>query len=257
MGALHRGHTSLVERARDDGCFTVVSIFVNPTQFGPHEDFERYPRDLAGDLKALSACGADLVYAPATQDVYGPGFASFVEPGGVALPLEGARRPGHFRGVATVVLKLFHRVNPDIAYFGRKDYQQTLVIRQLIADLDLTVRLVVCPTVRETDGLAISSRNAYLNAEERRQATVLYQGLRLAGTLVEQGERDAGKILEAVRQLFAAVPLVKEDYFVLCDPLTLADVTSVAKPTLAAVAAFVGTTRLIDNETIGQHLAGR
>jgi pantoate--beta-alanine ligase len=256
MGALHAGHLSLVQAAVADRHFTVVTIFVNPTQFGPNEDFEKYPRDLAGDLEALRQTGVDLVYAPTTDEVYSEGFATFVEPGGVALPLEGARRPIHFRGVATVVLKLFNQVAPDVAYFGRKDYQQTLVVRQMIRDLDLPVRIVVCPTVREPDGLALSSRNKYLNPEERRQATALFRCLRLADELVDSGERDTAKILAQMRALLATAPLVREDYLVLADPETLVEVQRIERPTLAAIAAFVGTTRLIDNATIGQWLPG-
>ena len=173
MGALHAGHLSLAEAARAESDFVVVSIFVNPTQFGPGEDFERYPRDLAGDVARLARLGVDLVFAPAAAEIYRAGRATMVEPAAVAEPLEGEFRPGHFRGVATVVLKLFNIVAPDVAFFGQKDYQQSLVVRRLVEDLDLPVKIRVCPTVREPDGLAMSSRNAYLSPEDRRRALAL------------------------------------------------------------------------------------
>lgn len=257
MGALHSGHLSLVRASTEKCDFTVATIFVNPTQFGPHEDFEKYPRTFDSDLKALTQGGADLVYAPTVNEMYGPEFATFVEPAGVALPLEGMRRPGHFRGVATIVMKLFEQVKPEVAFFGRKDYQQTLVVRQLVRDLDLAVKIVVCPTVREPDGLALSSRNSYLNADERRQATVLHRCIRQAEACVEAGEYDAAAILSRMREVLATTPLVKEDYLVLADPDTLGNVEFVDRPTLVAIAARVGTTRLIDNDTIGQSLVPR
>jgi pantoate--beta-alanine ligase len=254
MGALHEGHVSLAQHACQSCDFNVVSIFVNPTQFGPHEDFDRYPRTLDADLAALSTCAIDLVYAPPASEMYPTGFATLVEPGGVALPLEGARRPGHFRGVATVVLKLFEQARPDVAFFGRKDFQQTLVVRQMTRDLDLPVRVEVCPTVREPDGLALSSRNRYLRADEREQAPVLFRSLRLAAELIDGGQRDARVILDQMRALIASAPLVQLDYLVLADPDTLADVQVVEHPTVAAVAARLGATRLIDNDQIGEWL---
>jgi pantoate--beta-alanine ligase len=257
MGALHEGHVSLVQAACRECDFVVVSIFVNPTQFGPHEDFDKYPRTLAADLQALSTCRVGLVYAPPKNEIYPPGFATYVEPAGVALNWEGQRRPGHFRGVATVVLKLFEQVAPDVAYFGRKDYQQTLVVRQMVRDLDLPVRVVVCPTVRESDGLALSSRNRYLSADERREALVLSRSLRLAAELVDAGERDARVILERMRALWAQQPLVTEDYIAIVDPDTMIPVERVEHPTVVAVAARVGTTRLIDNDVIGEWLPQR
>jgi pantoate--beta-alanine ligase len=250
MGALHAGHLSLVETSRAECPYTVVSIFVNPTQFGPQEDFLRYPRDLQADLQKLVPLSVDLVYAPPVEEMYGPGFGTFVDVAAVTSVLEGAFRPGHFRGVATVVLKLFQQVAPDVAYFGQKDYQQTVVIRRMVEDLDLGVKIVVCPTVREPDGLALSSRNVYLSPEERQQALVLWRSLQLAHRLVSEGEQRASVILGAMRGLFAAEPDVRLQYAALVDPDNLADVPLVTAPTLAAVAAFVGTTRLIDNRLL-------
>ena len=250
MGALHTGHLSLVEASRRQCGFTVVTIFVNPTQFGPGEDFQKYPRTLAADLAALATCGPDLVFAPANDEVYRSGHATFVEMQGVALPLEGQRRPGHFRGVATVVLKLFNMVQPDFAFFGQKDYQQTRVIRQLVDDLDLPITIQVCPIVREVDGLALSSRNVYLNATQRRQALVLNRSLHLAEELVAAGGRDSAVILARMHELFAAEPEVRIDYIALVDRDTLLDVATVSGTTLAVIAAFVGKTRLIDNQLL-------
>ncbi len=255
MGALHEGHVSLAQAACRECEFVVVSIFVNPTQFGPTEDFEEYPRTLEADLAALSACRIDIIYVPSVTEMYPSSFATYVEPAGVALELEGARRPGHFRGVTTVVLKLFAQVTPDVAYFGRKDYQQALVIQQMARDLDLRTTIAVCPIVRETDGLALSSRNRYLSTAEREQATVLFRSLRLAGELVDAGQRDATAIVQQMRALWACKPLVQEDYVVLVDPQTLIEVTKIESPTLAAVAARLGSTRLIDNTLIGEWLS--
>ena len=193
MGALHEGHLSLVRAAKAECDCTVVSIFVNPSQFGPNEDLAKYPRTLDADLALLAGCGADLVFAPSNDEVYRAGHATWVEVGSVAEPLEGAFRPGHFRGVATVVLKLLNMVQPDAAYFGQKDYQQALVIRRMAADLDVPVAIRVCPTVREPDGLAMSSRNRYLSPAARRRALVLWKSLQLAGKLVEEGQRDAAR----------------------------------------------------------------
>lgn len=252
MGALHAGHTSLVEASRRQCDFTVVTIFVNPTQFGPNEDYQKYPRTLDSDLTALAACGTDLVFAPANDEVYRPGHATFVEMHGVALPLEGQRRPGHFRGVATVVLKLFNMVQPDVAFFGRKDYQQTCVIRQLVEDFDLPITIEVCPIVREADGLALSSRNVYLTAAQRQPALVLSRSLRRAAELAAAGEQDAAVILARMHELFFVEPEVRIDYIAVVDPKTLLDVTTIGAKTLAAIAAFVGKTRLIDNRLIGK-----
>jgi len=252
MGALHAGHLSLAEASCLECGFTVATIFVNPAQFGPHDDFQRYPRTLDADLDALASAGVDLVFVPDVPEVYQPGHATYVDVRGPAEPLEGLFRPGHFRGVATVVLKLFNLVLPERAYFGHKDYQQSLVIRRMVADLDLPIEIRVCPIVREPDGLAMSSRNAYLSAYQRERALVLHRSLRQAAELVASGERGAKAVLAEVHKLFAAEPDVRVEYFALVDPETLQDVERIDRKTLAAVAAIVGTTRLIDNEVIGQ-----
>lgn len=249
MGALHAGHVSLVEAARRADDFTVATIFVNPTQFGPHEDFNRYPRTLDADLTALRAAGTELVFAPHANDMYGPRHATFVEMSGVAEPLEGHCRPGHFRGVATVVLKLFNLVMPDRAYFGQKDYQQTLVIRRMVADLDLPVEVRVCPTVREADGLALSSRNAYLSSSDRERARSLSGALARAAELVAGGERCAAVVQGAMQEVLAA-ETDRIDYAALADPETLAPVEMIDRPLVALIAAFVGPTRLIDNQIL-------
>lgn len=250
MGALHTGHASLVAAACDECDFVVVTIFVNPTQFGPREDFQKYPRTLAGDVALLAPWPVDVVYAPQDEEIYPAGYATYVEVAGAALPLEGARRPGHFRGVATVVLKLFQQTVADVAYFGQKDYQQTCVVRQMVRDLDLSVRIRVCPTVREPDGLALSSRNAYLSAEQRVQALVLSRSLKLARQLVHGGEHSAAEILARLHQECATEPAVELDYLAIVDPETLADVAEIRGRVVVAVAARVGATRLIDNEII-------
>lgn len=249
MGALHAGHVSLVEAARQAGDFTVATIFVNPTQFGPHEDFNRYPRPLEADLAALRAAGTELVFAPTASDMYGPRHATYVEMGGVAEPLEGRCRPGHFRGVATVVLKLFNLTMPDRAYFGQKDFQQTLVIRRMVADLDLPIEVRVCPTVREADGLALSSRNAYLSGADRERARSLYRVLTRAAHRVAAGERRAPVVELAMREELAAAT-DRIDYAVLADPDTLAPVEVIDRPVAALISAFVGPTRLIDNQIL-------
>jgi pantoate--beta-alanine ligase len=247
MGALHTGHLSLVEASRAETDFTVVSIFVNPTQFGPGEDFDRYPRDLAADVGQLAPLGVDLVFAPPGAEIYRAAETTMVEPAAVAKRLEGEFRPGHFRGVATVVLKLFNIVAPDVAFFGQKDFQQSLVVRRLVADLDLPVEIRVCPTVREPDGLAMSSRNAYLTPEDRRWALVLSCSLRRACDLFNSGQRDAATIKQQMMDLFEAESGVTVDYLALADGDTLADVREVTLNTVALVAARVGGVRLIDN----------
>jgi len=250
MGALHAGHVSLVDASAAACNATVVTIFVNPTQFAPHEDFAKYPRTLERDLELLAGHGCSLVFAPQPSEIYRPGHATYVEMGGPALPLEGKIRPGHFRGVATVVLKLFELVRPDVAFFGQKDYQQCLVIRRLAADFDLPIDVRVCPIVREPDGLAMSSRNAYLSADERRRALVLSRSLQKAAKLANQGERRAAEILSSMREVFATEPEVAVEYIVLADPDSLAEVEQLTGPTVALVAARVGSTRLIDNEIL-------
>jgi pantoate--beta-alanine ligase len=250
MGALHAGHASLVEAACRECDFVIVTVFVNPTQFGPNEDFQKYPRTLDADIELLADLPVDVIYAPAASEMYPNGFATFVEVGGSALPLEGAKRPDHFRGVATVVLKLFAQTSADVAYFGQKDFQQTRVVRQMVRDFDLPVRIQVCPTVREPDGLALSSRNAYLAATDRSDALVLSRSLKLARELIYDGERSSTAILARLHALYEAVPGVKLDYLVIADPETLAVVDDVRGSVVVAVAARVGVTRLIDNELI-------
>ena len=247
MGALHEGHLSLV-RAAKAGCDVVAaSIFVNPTQFGPNEDFSKYPRTWDADYALLEAEGVDVIFAPAPEEIYRTGAATFVEVAGLSDRLDGASRPGHFRGVATVVAKLFIAAEPDRAYFGQKDAAQVAVLRRMVADLDLPVELAVQPIVREPDGLALSSRNRYLSAEERRQALALSQALRVAQELAGSGERRSAELIEAARQPFASEPAIRVDYIAAVNWATLEPVDALVPGTLFAVAAFVGATRLIDN----------
>jgi pantoate--beta-alanine ligase len=252
MGALHAGHLSLVDAAKRECTRVVASIFVNPTQFGPGEDFERYPRDLERDVAQLAPRGVDLVFAPTPAEVYRPGSSTVVEPAKVSLPLEGSFRPGHFRGVATVVLKLFNMVRPDSAFFGQKDYQQSLVVRRMVDDLDVPVVVRVCPTMREPDGLAMSSRNAYLSADDRRRGLVLSRSLTLGCELFAKGERDATTIRERMKQLFDETPGVTVDYLSLADSETLVEVSVVTATTVALIAARVAGVRLIDNCVLGK-----
>jgi pantoate--beta-alanine ligase len=252
MGYLHAGHLALVHRARVETERVVVSIFVNPTQFGPTEDLARYPRNLPGDLAMLKAAGVDAVFVPATEAIYPAGFGTYVTPtGAVAERLEAASRPNHFRGVATVVTKLFNLVRPDVAYFGQKDAQQLAMLRQMVRDLNLPVRIEAVSIVRESDGLAMSSRNAYLGAEDRAAATVLRQALEAgralfaAGAGGEPGAIDS--VTAAMRQVIDAEPRATLDYADLCDPVTFAPLEHLAAPALLAVAARVGPARLIDN----------
>ena len=247
MGFLHEGHLSLVRRAKAECGAVAASIFVNPTQFGPGEDLARYPRDLERDLALLEGEGVDLVFTPSAEGVYPPGFATRVEVSGVAEPLEGARRPGHFAGVATVVAKLFNIVQPTCAYFGQKDAQQCAVIARMARDLDLPVKVVVAPTVREADGLALSSRNVYLGAEERRAAPVLHRALLEAQRLFRLGERDGERLRAAIRQVIATEPGVEIDYVSVADPQTLIEAERAPAVALASLAARLGPTRLIDN----------
>ena len=252
MGALHEGHLELVRRARAENETVVVSIFVNPTQFGANEDLATYPRDMERDLGLLEAEGVDLVYAPAAAEVYPPGFDTWVEPGALAERLEGAARPGHFRGVATVVTKLFNVVRPDRAYFGQKDGQQLAVIRQLTRDLDLGIELVAVPTVRDADGLALSSRNAYLTPEQRRAAPVIYRALSEAARQWQSGETDAESLRRAVRAVLESEPLLESiDYVSVADASTLEELERVEGPAMVSTAARMGRTRLIDNVVLG------
>lgn len=247
MGYLHEGHLSLVRRARAENDHVAVSLFVNPTQFGPHEDLDRYPRDLNRDLSLLEPLGVDLVLAPAVEEMYPPGFQTKVIVEDVARPLEGAARPGHFVGVATIVCKLFNIFQPDRAYFGQKDAQQVVVIRRMARDLDFDLEIVVCPTVREPDGLAMSSRNVYLSPEERRAATVLFRALSAAQAAWQAGERDGERLRQQMRAVLAAEPLARPDYVSVADPDTLVELDQVGERALASLAVRIGATRLIDN----------
>ena len=247
MGALHEGHLSLVRRARAECDTVIATIFVNPSQFGPQEDFSRYPRTLERDLELLAAEGCDLVFVPPKDEIYPPGFSTYVEPPQVALPLEGKCRPGHFRGVATVVLKLFNLIPADVAYFGQKDYQQSLVIRHMVRDLNLPIQIAVCPIIREGDGLALSSRNRYLSAADRQQALALSRSLKRAEELVRSGQRDPAAIAAAMRSELTAAGIERIDYATVADAQTLAELNTLDRPAVALVACFVGETRLIDN----------
>jgi pantoate--beta-alanine ligase len=247
MGALHEGHLSLIDVARRDCRRVVASVFVNPTQFGPTEDLSRYPRPMERDLALLAERGCDAVFAPSVQEIYPAGFDSFVDVGAVARPLEGAARPHHFHGVATVVLKLLLIVPADRAYFGRKDYQQTLVVKRLVADFRLPTVICVCPLVRESDGLAMSSRNAYLDADQRRRAVSLSAALRLAETRVAAGERRTDVLRKEMQQLLADGGVTEIDYIAFLADGTVDEVARITGPTTVALAARVGSTRLIDN----------
>jgi len=251
MGALHEGHLSLVRAAREKTDVIATSIFVNPTQFGPTEDFSRYPRGLEKDCAILEREGVEFVFAPAVEEMYPAGAVTWVTVEGLSDRLCGKSRPGHFRGVATVVAKLFHIIEPDAAFFGQKDAAQHAILRKMVRDLDMPVAIEVCPIVREADGLALSSRNAYLNAEERKSALVLYRSLRRAQELFRNGERNSAKLIAAARQDFASEPSVRLDYFEIVNPDSLEPVLDTSSPSLAAVAAYVGNTRLIDNVLLG------
>jgi len=251
MGALHAGHISLIRAAKARCDFVVASIFVNPTQFGPKEDYSKYPRTLEADREKLAAEGVDLVFVPTVEEMYPSGASTFVNVDEISERLDGRSRPGHFRGVATAVAKLFHILEPDVAFFGQKDAAQAAIIRRMVRDLVFPIEIVIAPIVREPDGLALSSRNLYLSPDERKQALVLSRALREVESRYRQGERDAKKLIEAARVVFATEPSVRVDYIALVDPETLEDAATAAAGTLAAVAAFVGTTRLIDNVILG------
>jgi pantoate--beta-alanine ligase len=247
MGYLHEGHLSLTRRAKAECKYTAVSIFVNPTQFGPNEDLSKYPRDLDRDLHLLDSAGVDLVWTPTPEVMYPNGYQTWVEVEGMTRPLEGAVRPGHFRGVTTVVAKLFNAVQPTKAYFGQKDAQQAAVIRQMVRDLNFPVEVVVCPIVREPDGLAMSSRNVYLDAEQRKAATVLFRSLSAAKSAYENGERNAEKIRAIMQDTLASEPLAQMQYVSCADYDTLEELQTVTGKTLLSMAVFLGKTRLIDN----------
>ncbi len=247
MGALHAGHMSLVEASRARAAATVVSLFVNPTQFAPGEDLGAYPRPLQRDLEMLTAAGVDLVFAPAVETIYPPGCSTTVDPPRVASVLEGRARPNHFRGVATVVLKLFNLAGPHVAFFGQKDYQQSLVIRHLVRDLNLPIDIVVCPIVRDDDGLALSSRNSYLSPDDRTAALSLYRTLRQAAESIDQGQTDARIVMADMTQSLIEGGVSEVDYAVVADCETLELLEDVRRPAVLLVAARVGATRLIDN----------
>ena len=251
MGYLHDGHISLVQMAKGECASAVASIFVNPTQFGPNEDLAKYPRDLPRDLSLLEAAGVDLVWTPTPEVMYPPGFQTWVEVEGLTKGLEGALRPGHFRGLATIVAKLFNAVGPDKAYFGQKDAQQAAVIRRMTKDLNFPIEIVVCPTLREVDGLAMSSRNMYLNAQERQAATVLYRALSAAKSAYRSGERDAETLRHIMREVINTEPLARLQYVSCADFDTLEEVDAITGKTLLSMAVYLGKTRLIDNFVIG------
>jgi len=248
MGALHEGHLSLVRAARRAACDVVAaSIFVNPTQFGPNEDLAKYPRSFEHDCELLKSEGVDILFAPTVEEMYPAGAVTWVTVEELSSKLDGCSRPGHFRGVTTVVAKLFHIIEPDVAFFGQKDAAQVAIIRRMVRDLNLPLEIAVCPIVREPDGLAMSSRNAYLVPQQRQQALVLYRSLRKVKELADSGERNTGRLIEAGLAEFAKEPSVRLDYFEIVDPETLDSMEEISRGALVAVAAFVGTTRLIDN----------
>ena len=247
MGYLHAGHKSLIELARQQNDRVVVSVFVNPTQFGPNEDFAKYPRDIEHDWQICQEAGADLLFAPAAAEMYPDNNLAYIDLKELGDNLCGASRPGHFRGVCTVVGKLFNIITPDQAYFGQKDAQQLAIIKKMVKDLNFAVKIIACPIVREPDGLALSSRNAYLSTQQRQAALILSQSLQAAQELLLKGERDAQVIREFISEQIASEPLVKSDYIELVDTLTLKPVKNITAPILVAAAIYVGKTRLIDN----------
>jgi pantoate--beta-alanine ligase len=250
MGYLHEGHLALVKQATIENSAVIVSIYVNPTQFGPREDFGAYPRDLNRDLELLREGGVDIVFVPSDDQMYSPEFSTWVDVEKVSERLEGASRPGHFRGVATVVAKLFNIIQPTKAYFGQKDAQQVMVIKRMVADLNMLIEIAVVPTVRESDGLAMSSRNIYLNPEERQAATILFRALTLARQLRLGGEKDAGRIRRQMTSLIQKEPLAKIDYVSIADADTLEELDLIDHPALASLAVRIGKTRLIDNVSL-------
>jgi pantoate--beta-alanine ligase len=247
MGALHEGHLSLMRVAKASCAIVAASIFVNPTQFGPSEDLAKYPRTFEQDRGLLEKEGVDFLFAPSVEEMYPPGATTWVTVEELSGKLDGRSRPGHFRGVTTIVAKLFHVIEPDTAFFGQKDAAQAAIIRRMVRDLNFSVEIVICPIVREPDGLALSSRNAYLNPQQREQAPVLYRSLMRVKDLVKAGKSDAERLIAAAKETIAAEPEVRLDYFEIVDPDSLDRVNNVSRGALVAVAAFVGTTRLIDN----------
>ena len=253
MGALHQGHLSLMERARSECDHVIVSIFVNPTQFGPNEDFQKYPRPREKDLQLCGAAGADVVFYPTADVMYPPGFRTFVEVQGLSEILEGAIRPGHFRGVATVVTKLFLIVGADAAYFGQKDFQQQLLIRTMTTELNIPTRVITCPTLRDPDGMAMSSRNAYLSPDERQRGLCLARALGTVKQMVDAGERDLARLQSTLCSVISGTEGVQLEYGVIVDAATLATASEPCSEMVALVAARVGSTRLIDNQLLQFH----
>jgi pantoate--beta-alanine ligase len=255
MGYFHEGHLNLMREGRKRGDCVVVSIYVNPTQFGPNEDFEQYPRDFERDLAMAQSVGVDVIYAPSNQEMYPPYYQTYITVEGVTDNLCGLSRPGHFRGVATVCAKLFNAVKPHIAVFGKKDFQQLATIKRMVQDLNLDLEVVGMATTREPDGLAMSSRNIYLKAEERKSALSLSRSLKMAGELYEQGERDAATIIATVKNHIESNPYTKIDYAQICDTTTMKDVAHLEGECVIALAVRVGKTRLIDNYVFGEEPA--
>ncbi len=252
MGAIHQGHLSLLRKACQQCDRVVMSIFVNPTQFGRGDDYQRYPRNLSEDMKLSEKEGVDVVFAPSTEEMYPQGYSTFIESkGSLSSTLEGAFRPGHFRGVVTVLIKLFNIVNPDYSYLGEKDYQQVLIVRKVVDELNLDTQVIILPTAREKDGLALSSRNFYLNREERRAATVLYKALKRAKLWVKEGERNPFSIVSKIKDLIRKEPLAKVDYVAVVNPETLEKVEDIRGEVLVLLAVKIGEARLIDNMRIG------
>jgi pantoate--beta-alanine ligase len=247
MGFLHQGHVELLSVGREKGDRLIMTIFVNPTQFGPHEDYQRYPQDTEGDLDKARSAGVDAVFMPTVEEMYPDGFQSTVTVENITQYLCGKSRPGHFAGVTVVVAKLFNITKPHLAIFGEKDYQQLIVIKQMVRDLNMDIEIIGVPTVREKDGLAMSSRNNYLSPEERLSALSLKKGLDFAKKMVAEGERDSAKIKNAVRELILSHPFIEIDYITICDPEKLTDMENIDRPSLLALAVRVGKTRLIDN----------
>lgn len=251
MGYLHEGHLELARRAKSENPVAVATIFVNPTQFGPGEDFKSYPRDLERDLSLLDQVKTDMVFVPSDKEMYPEGYDTWVEVRGITAKLEGKSRPTHFQGVTTVCNRLFNIIEPDRAYFGQKDAQQAIVIQRMVSDLNMNLAIVVCPTVRESDGLAMSSRNTYLTAEERPSAVVLYKSLCLAKDMYDKGERDAAVIKQAMLGLISGVPAAKLDYISIADTVTLDEVEIIRGKVLISLAVRLGKPRLIDNIILG------
>ena len=248
MGYLHEGHLSLIRKARRECDEVIVSIFVNPTQFGRGEDYHSYPRDLKRDIALSEKEKVDVIFAPSVEEMYPEGYSTFVQvEGRLSSVLEGASRPGHFRGVCTVLVKLFNIINPDISFFGEKDFQQALIVKKMVEDLNIDTRIVLLPTVREEDGLAMSSRNSYFNEEERKAAIILYRSLKKAKEWIDQGERSSSRIIQKMKDFIAKEPLARIDYIAIVDSKSLEEVEQVERGNLIALAVYIGKVRLIDN----------